>query len=158
MPFRKKKPTVRQTLEATAAGLATQVATKAPDVRDQVVSKLHEGADEARSRWPDIRDDLVDRRDQLVERLPDDVSDRLPEGAKPKKKRSKLRKVALIGVIAAIGGVAYSRIKGAANSAPAPYSPPAPRPAPDLTRSSEPTDMPDTVRDLADGSAPDTVK
>ena len=158
MPFRKKKPTVRKTLETTAAGLATTVAVKAPQVRDQVVTKLHEGADEARNRWPDIRDELVDRRDQLVERLPDDVSDRLPEAAKPKKKKSKLRKIALIGLVAALGGVAYSRVKNAGNSSLAPYTPPATRPAPDLTKSSEPTPMPDSVRDLADDSAPDTVK
>lgn len=157
MPFRKKKPTARKTLETTAAGLATTVAAKAPQVRDQVVTKLHEGADEARNRWPDIRDELIDRRDQLVERLPDDVSDRLPEAAKPKKK-SKLRKVALIGLVAALGGVAYSRVKNAANSSPAPYTPPSTKPAPDLTKSSEPTQMPDSVRDLADDSAPDTVK
>jgi len=165
MPLRRKKPTVRDTIENTYDDLRAlaaekapilrdqvvdQVTTKAPIVRDQVVTKFHEGADELRTRLPELHA-------SLYERLPDDVTDKLPEGAKPKKKkRSKLKKVAIVGLVAALGGLAYSKLKGA-SSGPT-YTPPAaPTGGADLTKPG-PTAVPDEVDQLADGAAPDAVK
>lgn len=166
MPLRrKKKNSVRDTIEHTYDDLRAQVAknapilrdqvvdqvtTKAPIVRDQVVSKLGEGRDELKTRLPELHA-------SLFERLPDDVTDRLPEATKPKKKKSKLKKIAVIGLIAAAGGFVFSKLK--AQSSPAPtYTPPSkPTPAPDLTKPGA-TDVPDGVDKLADDAAPDTVQ
>ncbi|GAA1724095.1 hypothetical protein [Aeromicrobium alkaliterrae] len=164
MPLRRKKKTVRDQIESTYEDLRAlaaekgpilrdqvvdQVSTKAPIVRDQVVSKLHDGADELRTRLPELHA-------SLYERLPDDVTDRLPEGAKPKKKKSKLKKVAIVGLIAAAGGFAYSKLKGGGSPAPT-YTPPPAGPKVDVTKPG-PTPVPDAVDELADGAAPDAVK
>ncbi len=164
MPLgRKKKKSVRDTLESTYDQVRSQVAekapvlrdqvvdqvsTKAPIVRDQVVARLHDGRDELRTRLPELHASLYDR-------LPDDVTDRLPEGAKPKKTKSKLKKVAVVGLIAAAGGFAYSKLKGGSTGPT--YTPPPSGAGVDVTKPG-PTAVPDEVDKLADGAAPDAVQ
>lgn len=166
MPLRrKKKHTVRDTIEHTYDDLRAQVAknapilrdqvvdqvsTKAPIVRDQVVSKLGEGRDELKTRLPELHA-------SLFERLPDDVADRLPEGAKPKKKKSRLKKVAIIGLIAAAGGFVFSKLK-AQSSGPT-YTPPGQGSGVDLSKPADlvnrAADKAKTVADDAAGKAKD---
>ena len=78
MPFKKKK--FRTKLEARLDDLASQteelrqqVVDRAPGVRDQLVDML-----------PD-KDQLRDLRDDLFERLPDGVAEKVPDKVKPKK-------------------------------------------------------------------------
>lgn len=118
MPFKKKK--FRTTLEARLDDLASQteelrqqVVDRAPGVRDQLVDML-----------PD-KDQLRDLRDDLFERLPDSVADKMPEKVKPKK-RSKLKRVAILGVLTGAGAAAFAAIKGRSNTPP----PPEPFPTP----------------------------
>ena len=160
MPLRKKKHTVRDTIEHTYDDLRAQVAknapilrdqvvdqvtTKAPIVRDQVVSKLGEGREEIKTRLPELHA-------SLFERLPDDVTNRLPEGAKPKKKKSKLKKVAIIGLIAAAGGFVFSKLK-AQSSGPT-YTPPNQGSGVDL---SKPADLVNKAADKAKSVADDAT-
>lgn len=129
MPIRQKKslldkiePHVKD-LAAQADGIRHQVVDKAPDLRDQIVAAL-----------PD-RDQLVDLRDDLFDRLPDQVQEKLPERAKPKRKR--LRKVAAIGVLTGAGAAAFAILKRKGEK-PAAYTPPPPAPAAPSTRTSSP--------------------
>ena len=119
MPF-KKKQNFRTKLEARLDDLASQteelrqqVVERAPVVRDQLVDML-----------PD-KDQLRDLRDDLFERLPDTVAEKAPEKVKPKK-RSKLKRVAFLGVLTGAGAAAFAAVKGRANTPP----PPEPFPAP----------------------------
>lgn len=122
MPFKKKK--LSQRLEARLDDLTTQteelrqqVVDRAPGVRNQLVDML-----------PD-KDQLRDLRDDLFERLPDGVAEKVPDKVKPKKKGSKLKRVAFLGVLTGAGAAAFAAAKGRSNT-PAPAQPvPAP-PAP----------------------------
>ncbi len=176
MPLRRKKPTVRDTLEHTYDELRQQVAEKAPVLRDQVATKLSEGAEEARVRLPELQA-------TLVEHLPDTealkksarkaskkASKRAAKlsGRKQEKSGGKVKKLAIVGVLAGIGGVVYSRLKNATDGPT--YTPPATRPTPSPGGShaapvadpqlTEPgvTPVPDDVAELADEVAPDTVQ
>ena len=124
MPFKKKK--FRNRLEARLDDLASQteelrqqVVDRAPGVRDSLVDML-----------PD-KDQLRDLRDDLFERLPDGVADKVPDTVKPKK-RSKLKRVAFLGVLTGAGAAAFAALKGKGNTPP----PPAPFPAPPTPSSS----------------------
>lgn len=146
MPIRQKKslldkiePHVKD-LAAQADGIRHQVVDKAPDLRDQIVAAL-----------PD-RDQLVDLRDDLFERLPDQVQEKLPERAKPKRKR--LRKVAAIGVLTGAGAAAFAILKRRGEK-PASYTPPAPAAAAPTTKAPStvnPTTVnPSTANDFVGG-------
>ncbi len=118
MPFKKKN--FRTKLEARLDDLASQteelrqqVVDRAPGVRDQLVDML-----------PD-KDQLRDLRDDLFERLPDGVADKVPDKVKPKK-RSKLKRVAFLGVLTGAGAAAFAAVKGRRGTQP----PPEPFPAP----------------------------
>lgn len=120
MAIRKKKTLLDKLephlkdLTAQADDLRHQVVEKAPELRSQIVSAL-----------PD-RDQLVDLRDDLFDRLPEQVQDKLPERAKPK--RTRLRKVAAIGVLTGAGAAAFAILKRK-GEAPTSYTPPPPAPA-----------------------------
>ncbi|MCD9199517.1 hypothetical protein [Aeromicrobium wangtongii] len=112
-------PAVRDQIAEQTVELRKQVADRAPAVRDQIVAAL-----------PD-KDQLLDLRDDLFERLPENVQERLPEQVKPKR-RTRLRKVAAIGVLTGAGAAAFA-IMQRRGSSPAPYvapTPPATPPAP----------------------------
>ena len=125
MPFKKKK--FRTKLEARLDDLASQteelrqqVVDRAPGVRDQLVDML-----------PD-KDQLRDLRDDLFERLPDGVADKVPDKVKPKK-RSKLKRVAFLGVLTGAGAAAFAAVKGRRGVQPPaePFpAPPTPTPTP----------------------------
>jgi ABC-type transporter Mla subunit MlaD len=129
MPFKKKK--FRTKLEARLDDLASQteelrqqVVDRAPGVRDQLVDML-----------PD-KDQLRDLRDDLFERLPDGVAEKVPDKVKPKKKRSKLKRVAFLGVLTGAGAAAFAAVKGRTNTPPPPQpfpAPPQPTPPADVT-------------------------
>ena len=129
MPFKKKKK-FRTTLEARLDDLASQteelrqqVVDRAPGVRDQLVDML-----------PD-KDQLRDLRDDLFERLPDGVADKVPDKVKPKK-RSKLKRVAFLGVLTGAGAAAFAAVKGRSGTQrpPEPFpAPPTPTPPADVT-------------------------
>ena len=112
MPFKKKK--FSKKLEARLDDLASQteelrqqVVDRAPGVRDQLVDML-----------PD-KDQLRDLRDDLFERLPDGVTDKMPDKVKPKK-RSKLKRVAFLGVVTGAGAAAFAAMKGRSQTPPPP--------------------------------------
>lgn len=133
MPIRKKQ-TLRDKLEdhfedllAQTDDLRQQVVERAPGVRDQLIAAL-----------PD-KERLVDLRDDLFEKLPDGVQEKLPERAKPKRKR--LRKVAVVGVVAGAGAAVFAIVKRRAEAPPA-YTPPppyTPPPAPRATSTPPPS-------------------
>ena len=128
MPFKKKN--FRTKLEARLDDLASQteelrqqVVDRAPGVRDQLVDMI-----------PD-KEQLRDLRDDLFERLPDSVADKVPEKVKPKK-RSKLKRVAFLGVLTGAGAAAFAAVKGRTQSPrpPEPFpAPPTPTPPADVT-------------------------
>ncbi|MCW2771373.1 MAG: hypothetical protein JWR27_2806 [Aeromicrobium sp.] len=166
MPFKKK--TFRDKLEAQLSELAEQtdelrkqVVDRAPAVRDQIVGQTGELRKQVVDRAPAVRDQIVaalpdkdqllDLRDDLFDRLPENVQDKLPERAKPK--RSRLRKVAAIGVLTGAGAAAFAILKrrGASRNAYTPTTPPAPAPAAPkapVTPASAPT-----AGDIADDAA-----
>jgi len=118
MPFKKKK--FRNRLEARLDDLASQteelrqqVVDRAPGVRDSLVDML-----------PD-KDQLRDLRDDLFDRLPDGVADKGPDKVKPKK-RSKLKRVAFLGVLTGAGAAAFAAVKGKGQTPPRPEPFPAP--------------------------------
>ncbi len=145
MPRPFKKKTFRDKLEDQLHELAgqtdelrKQVVERAPDVRDQIVEQTGELRKQVADRAPHVRDQIVsalpdkgqllDLRDDLFDRLPENVQDRLPEQAKPKRKR--LRKVAAIGVLTGAGAAAFAVLKRRGAAPEAVYSPPVPPPAP----------------------------
>ena len=133
-----RAPAVRDQIVGQTGELRKQVADRAPAVRDQIVAAL-----------PD-RDQLLDLRDDLFDRLPDNVQDRLPEKVKPK--RTRLRKVAAVGVLTGAGAAAFAILKRKGAPAPTPYVAPVPPAAPKTA--TPPTDIvsePD-VTATADGA------
>ncbi|KRC65478.1 hypothetical protein ASE12_12375 [Aeromicrobium sp. Root236] len=124
MPFKKKK--FRNRLEARLDDLASQT----EDLRKQVVDRAPGVRDSLVDMLPD-KDQLRDLRDDLFERLPDGVADKVPDKVKPKK-RSKLKRVAFLGVLTGAGAAAFAALKGKGNTPP----PPAPFPAPPTPSSS----------------------
>lgn len=137
MPFRKK--TARDQFEARledfltqAEDLRVQASHRAPEVREAALARLETGLEEVRTRWPGVRDDLLERvpelNQQTYDKLPDAVSDRLPEQVKPTRKRSALRTVVVGGLLAGAGAaaVAMLRSKKANQSTSAGYTPPQP--------------------------------
>ncbi|MBD8608705.1 hypothetical protein IFT73_17760 [Aeromicrobium sp. CFBP 8757] len=144
-PFKNK--TLRDKLEAQLHDLAAQtdelrkqVADRAPAVRDQIADQISGQTDELRKqvadRAPAVRDQIVshlpdkgqllDLRDDLFDRLPENVQDRLPEKVKPQRKR--LRRVAAVGILTGAGAAAFAILKRKGD-APAPYVAPVPPPA-----------------------------
>lgn len=145
-----RAPGVRDSIVEQSGELRKQVVERAPAVRDQIVAAL-----------PD-KEQLLDLRDDLFERLPENVQEKLPEKVKPKRKR--LRKVAVLGVLTGAGAAAFAILKRK-ESAPAPYvapTPPKPSapaatttpPVPPVPPSPSAT-APVTAADVADESGPD---
>lgn len=141
-PFKQK--TLRDKLEAQLSELAEQtdelrkqVADRAPAVRDQLVGQTDELRKQVADRAPAVREQIIaalpDKgqllhlRDDLFDRLPETVQDKLPEKVKPK--RSKLRKVAAVGLVTGAGAAAFAILKRKGAAQPA-YVPPVPPPAP----------------------------
>lgn len=151
MAFRRKKSTARKTLEGgagVAAGYAGDLGHKivdnAPVVRDQVTATLGAAAGEIARRVPD-----------LVDRLPDQVSDKLPESVQPKPKKRRLRKILVIGTIATAGGVVFSKVRGAQQK---PAQQPTWTPPSTDNTGTTPPPVSTKVEKLVDGAAPDAVK
>lgn len=167
-PFKKTK-TFREKLEVQLSELAEQtdelrrqVVERAPGVRDQIVEQTEELRKQVVERAPGVRDQIVaalpdkdqllDLRDDLFERLPENVQDKLPEKVKPK--RSRLRKVAALGLVTGAGAAAFAivRRRGATTEtvyvAPPPPTPPAPA-------ASTSTTAPVTAADVAETSESD---
>ena len=155
-PFKNK--TLRDKLEAQLSDLAgqtddlrKQVAERAPVVRDQIVEQTGELRKQVADRAPAVRDQIVshlpdrdqllDLRDDLFDRLPENVQDRLPEKVKPQRKR--LRRVAAVGILTGAGAAAFAILKRKGD-APAPYVAPVPPPAattPPPAPAAAPTDV-----------------
>jgi hypothetical protein len=146
MPKPFKKKTFRDKLESQLSDLAEQtdelrkqVVERAPAVRDQIVGQTGELRKQVADRAPAVRDQIVaalpdkeqllDLRDDLFDRLPENVQEKLPERVKPK--RTRLRKVAAVGVLTGAGAAAFAILKrrGASQNAYTPTTPPAPAPA-----------------------------
>ena len=143
MPRPFKKKTFRDKLESQLTDLAgqtddlrRQLVDRAPAVRDQIVEQAGEVRKQVADRAPGVRDQIVgalpdkgqllDLRDDLFDRLPENVQDKLPEKVKPKRKR--LRKVAAVGVLTGAGAAAFAILKRKGTT-PEPYVAPTP-PAP----------------------------
>ena len=133
MPRPFKKKTVRNQLEDRLDDLAgqteelrKQVVDRAPAVRDQLIDLI-----------PD-KGQLLDLRDDLFDKLPDNVAEKLPEQVKPK--RSKFKRIAIVGVVTGGAAAAVAVLKGRSSSTPPPV-PPAPTaaPSPRSTPAGDPT-------------------
>lgn len=113
-----RAPGVRDQIIEQGGELAKQVAERAPGVRDQIVAAL-----------PD-KDQLLEMRDELFERLPDTVQEKLPVKPKPKPKR--LRRVVAIGAVTGAGAAAFAIVRRRGDTpqnayvTPTPPTPPAP--------------------------------
>lgn len=134
--FRKKSKydVAREQLEESLHELISQafeqgeqlrqlIAERAPVVRDRIADDLPDMED-LRERFPEFMEKSIDR-------LPDAVTDYLPEPPKPKRKRSKLKKVVFFGAVTA-GGIAVAAVLMDRNSGGS-YefdAPPVPRTAP----------------------------
>lgn len=128
-PFAKK--TFRHRLEERIDELADQT----EDLRKQFVEKAPGVRDQLLAALPD-KEQLLDLRDDVYERLPDSVSDRLPEKAKPK--HARLKKIAVVGVVAGAGAAAFSVLRRRGTTPP----PPEPFPEPASTTPPPPPDKP----------------
>jgi hypothetical protein len=143
-PFKKNK--FRDKLETRLEELADQteelrreIVERAPGVRDQIVEQAEELRREIVERAPGIRDQLMDAlpdkeqlldlRDDVYDRLPDSVTERLPDKAKPK--GSRLKKIAILGAITGAGAAAFAtlRRRGTTVSPATPFREPTPTPA-----------------------------
>ncbi|WP_293785572.1 hypothetical protein [uncultured Aeromicrobium sp.] len=115
-------------------GMRDQVEDLAGHLPDK--KELLELRGEVMDRLPD-KSELLAMRDQLIDRLPDDVSDRLPVETKKKKRFAGVRKVALVGLLAAAVGGVVAFLKAKADDAQVPpYTPP---PAPNPSEPPQPT-------------------
>ncbi|MBC7632146.1 hypothetical protein [Aeromicrobium sp.] len=165
MPSFKKKKNLRNQLEerlddltTQTAELSKQVADRAPGVRDQLLAAIPD-KDQLRAALPD-KDQLLEIRDELFERLPESVSERLPEKVKPK--RSRLKKVAILGAITGIGAAAFAAVRGKSSTPPPPPAPfpqatrptPTPPPTPAPAPAAAPASVPPTDGFDAPDSAP----
>ncbi|MEH3034521.1 MAG: hypothetical protein PGN07_10935 [Aeromicrobium erythreum] len=140
MALRKKK-TVRDQVEDRLDDFLSQVSDRAPEVRDRLLERLEDGvADlraslaehgpevaakarkaakdgvhEARDRYPAVRKAVLDRVPELSEdtydKLPSAVAARVPDEVKPKKKR-RLRRIALLGLVAGAGAAIFASRRG----------------------------------------------
>lgn len=97
----------------------------AQSLRDQLESRigtLAEHTDDLRHQvinaLPD-KDQLLDLRDNVFEKLPSEVQDRIPERAKPKK--SKIRTALTVGLVAAAVAGVVTVLKGRSQT-PATYA------------------------------------
>jgi AcrR family transcriptional regulator len=162
-PFSSK--TFRDKLESRLEELANQteelrreVVERAPGMRDQILEQAEDLRREIVQRAPSVRDQLLDAlpdkeqlldlRDDLFEKLPENVQDKLPEKARPK--RSRLKRVAVLGALTGAGAAAFAalRRRGTAPTPaqpfPAPSTPPPARPTP----ATPPTDVEVEVVDV----------
>jgi len=166
MPKPFKKKTFLDKLESQISDLAgqtdelrKQVVDRAPGVRDQIVEQTGELRKQVVDRAPGVRDQIVaalpdkdqllDLRDDLFDRLPENVQDKLPEKVKPK--RSRLRKVAAIGVLTGAGAAAFAILKRRGDT-PNVYVPPTP-PAPPAPSAASSATTAGTVSDSSEASA-----
>ena len=147
MKFRKKS--IRDKIDAQIDSIADQakdLVDRAPGLRDQVKERLPD-REELKERMPDRdelwdllpdRKQLLEMRGELINKLPEGVTERLPESVKPKKKRGKVKKVALLGVVTGAGAAAFAAARRLAGNTPTPsYT--QPRPAtPPPTKSAAP--------------------
>lgn len=159
-PFKKK--TFRDKLEDQLSDLAAQtdelrkqVVERAPAVRDQIVEQTGELRKQVADRAPVVRDQIIaalpdkeqllDLRDDLFEKLPDNVQDKLPEKVKPK--RTRLRKVAVVGVATGAGAAAFAILKrkGAKDTYVAPTPPTTPTTTPTHSTTTPPTTASDVL-------------
>jgi ABC-type transporter Mla subunit MlaD len=152
MARQSKKKNLRDQLEelASQAGeLSQQVVERAPVVRDQLVDRLPD-RDQLVDRLPDKaqlvdllpdKAQLLDLRDDLLDRLPDTVTDKLPEKVKPK--RSRLKRIAVIGVLTGAVAAAVAVLRGRAQTPPSPEPFPPPTPAAPPTGVVPPTGVAD---------------
>jgi hypothetical protein len=171
MPFTKKK-SLREKLETQLGDLAgqteelrKQVAERAPGVRDQIVEQTEELRKQVAEKAPVVRDQIVaalpDReqllsvRDDLFDRLPENVQDKLPEQVKPKRKR--LRKVAAVGVLTGAGAAAFAILKRRGDT-PTVYTPPTPAAAPKPAPSTSPAASTGAAADTASTSSVPTAE
>jgi len=146
MPRPFKKKTFRDKLEARLEDLADQteelrkeIAERAPGVGDQLREQVEALRREIVERAPSVRDQLLDAipdkeqlldlRDDVYDRLPDSMTERLPEKAKPK--RSRLKRIAVLGVITGAGAAAMAALRRRGTAVPpaTPFPKPAPTPA-----------------------------
>lgn len=136
-----RAPGVRDQIIEQGGELAKQVAERAPGVRDQIVAAL-----------PD-KDQLLEMRDELFERLPDTVQEKLPVKPKPKPKRKRLRRVAAIGAVTGAGAAAFAIVRRRGDTpqnayvTPTPPTPPAPPAATATSTGTGPTTAADVVSD-----------
>ncbi|MET0766340.1 MAG: hypothetical protein ABWY50_01725 [Aeromicrobium sp.] len=167
MPKPFKKKTFRDKLESQLSDLAEQtdelrklVVDRAPGVRDQIVEQTGELRKQVVDRAPVVRDQIVaalpdkeqllDLRDDLFERLPENVQEKLPAKVKPK--RTRLRKVAAVGALTGAGAAAFAILKrrGTAQDTYVPPVPPAPAPTPTAAPTATSTTTAPTAGDIAD--------
>lgn len=137
MKFKKR---LRDKIEAQIDELADQakdLVDRAPGFRDQVKDRLPD-REELKDLLPD-KQQLLGLRDELFEKLPDGVADRIPEAAKPKKKRGKVKKVAMLGLVTGAGAAAFTAVRRLVSSTPTPsYTQPRPAPTTPARPSSTP--------------------
>ncbi|MDR7085437.1 hypothetical protein J2X11_000276 [Aeromicrobium panaciterrae] len=128
----KFKKAIRDKIEAQIDGLADQakdLVDRAPGLRDEVKNRLPDRED-LKDLIPDKKQ-LLELRDELFEKIPDSVSDHIPDAAKPKKKRGKVKKVALLGLVTGAGAAAVAAARRVASNTPTPsYTQPRPAPTP----------------------------
>lgn len=128
----KFKKAIRDKIEAQIDEIADQakdLVDRAPGLRDEVKNRLPDRED-LKDMIPDKKQ-LLDMRDELFEKIPDSVADRIPEAAKPKKKRGKVKKVALLGLVTGAGAAAFAAARRVAGNTPTPsYTQPRPTPTP----------------------------
>lgn len=131
-PFKSKSKAtaLREQAEAHLDDLAAQ----AHDLRRQAIDRAPAVRDQLKEMLPD-KEQLLDLRDDLFDRLPDTVQDKLPEQVKPK--RSRFKRVAVFGLITGAGAAAFAVLRGRSKTTPArdpfPQQPPAPPAAPTPT-------------------------
>ncbi len=151
-----KKASIRKKIDAQIDGLADQakdLVDRAPGFRDQVKDRIPD-KEELWDLLPD-RKQLLELRGELFDKLPDGVADRMPEKVKPKKKRGKLKKVALLGVITGAGAAAFSAARRMAGNTPTPsYTQPRPATTPPKAAAASPAKTAAPAKKAAAKKAP----